>query len=135
MAPGIALTAMEVARIRKLRYEDCLATPEIARLVGCSESTVRHRAPGRPGKIPVAPTREIFLASGVSAAEVARRLSWLHRGAGDGNRVKRSLGINQDSSKGKRFRRTLIDAETAGLIAEACGHQRWEIEPDQAAAA
>lgn len=135
MARGVALTAMQVARIRKLRYEDGLTAAAVARLVGCSESAIRRRAPGWPGKVPVAPVREIFLASGLTAAEVARRLDWFDRGLGDSNRVKRSLGINEDSSRGKRFRRKLIDAETAGLIAEACGHSRWEIEPGQAAAA
>lgn len=88
-----------------------------------------------PNKVLVTPVREIFLASGLTAAEVARRLHWHTSGGADSSRVKRALGINQDSFRGKRSQRTRLDVETAGLIAEACGHGRWEVEPDEQAAA
>lgn len=45
-------------------------------------------------EIPVAPLREAFERSGLTAAEVARVLDWRDpRGRIDGRRVKRALGI------------------------------------------
>lgn len=68
--------------------------------------------------------------------EVARRIGWyVDKSAssqadyGDMSRVLRTLGIYPDISSrtGARSWRKSIDAETAGLIAEAIGLYPWEV--------
>jgi hypothetical protein len=121
------LTTLDIERMRKLRYQDGLSSPKTAEIIGCSPSAVRRYAPGRPGKVPNDKLRAAFLASGHSAAEVARRLGWTYartwqRANGtrvpytgaDGARVKHALG-----------------AETADLMAEAIGVMPWEVMPDE----
>jgi hypothetical protein len=121
-----------VAEIRRLRLRDGLPTRAVADMLGMSAGNVRNYAPGRPGKVPVAPLRAAFDASPVTASDVARHLEWWDgRSKADSSRVKRTLGINRDSSHGYRSRRTLIDAETAMLIAEAIGISPWSILPDE----
>jgi hypothetical protein len=120
-----------VHQIRSLRYLDGMAARTVAELVGVSNWTVLRYAPGRPGKVPVAPLREAFGWSPLTAADVARDLGWWDSsGSADASRVKRTLGINLDSAHGHRSRRTMIDAETARLIAEAIGVSPWSILPD-----
>lgn len=128
-----ALSAQQVRRIRVLRYEDGLSAREVALLVGCHETTVWRIAPGRPGKVSNAAVRAIFEQSGLTAAEVARRMDWVDPrspGSGDSARVKRALGLLEDVNGGRRARRTRIDAETAGQLAEAMGHEAWEGCPE-----
>jgi hypothetical protein len=48
----------------------------------------------------------------------------------DGQRVLRTLGLADEWSHGRTVRRRLIDAETAGDLAEAMGFGRWEALPD-----
>lgn len=124
------LTPLDIKRIRKLRYRDGLTIPATAEIVGCSEATVWHLAPGRPGKVPLDKLRGAFDASGLTATEVARRMGWLDGRSPDGARVKRALGIYPSISRGRRSPRRLIDAETAGLLAEAIGVMAWEVMPD-----
>jgi hypothetical protein len=56
-------------------------------------------ARGQYGRVPVAPVREAFEASDVSAYEVALRLGWFHQArhhktaCPDSYRVRRALGI------------------------------------------
>lgn len=128
---GRLLTEDEIAQIRSLRHEDGMTGRELADQFGVSISTIHRLAPGQPGKVPVAPLREAFLASSVDAAEAARELGWWdHRGAPDSSRVKRTLGINHETSHGRRYRRSLVDAETVQLIAEAIGVAPWSVLPD-----
>jgi transcriptional regulator with XRE-family HTH domain len=127
---GRKLTARQIARIRRLRYEDGLSSGQVAAIIGCSPSTVLNHAPGRPGKVPVAPLREAFLRSGVTAASVAFTLGWMERGKRDGARVKRTLGILDDINHGHPSRRTMVDAEIVMLIADAIGVGAWEVLPD-----
>lgn len=66
-------------------------------------SLVERDARGRwlPGRtymrrceVSIAPLREAFERTGLTATEVARSLNWYdHRGRADGQRVKRALGI------------------------------------------
>ena len=126
----------DVARIRELRYGDGLSAARTAEVVGCCEGTVLRYAPGSPGRVPVAPVREAFEASRLTAADVARRLGWWDRGSADSARLKRALGINGNVPADPRYRSrryysTLIDAETAALIAEAIGVAPWEVLPDE----
>lgn len=139
------LTAPDVARIRELRYMDGLTSTEVAAVIGCSPQAVLWHAPGRPGKIDNTALREAFVASGKSASEVARALCWMivrdparaaassrSRASYDVTRVKRTLGLTPDvNGRGKRSPRTLIDAETAALMAEAIGVMPWEVMPDE----
>jgi DNA-binding transcriptional regulator YiaG len=130
------LNATEKARVRELRYMDGLSSPAVASLFGCSYETVRKIAPGWPGKIDNTRLRDAFIASGVDAAEVARRVGWvLLRGGredADTSRVRRSLGLLLETGisrtgKRSRFMRTRIDAENAALIAEAIGVAPWSV--------
>lgn len=130
-----ALTAETVERVREARYMDGLTIAETMRVSGVSAWAVNKYAPGRPGKVPVGPVREVFLASGVSACAVAADLGWLVKGSGDSSRLRRRLGINREvwghgDKRGFGFART-IDAEVAGLIAEACGQPAWSVLPDE----
>jgi hypothetical protein len=127
---GRKLTARQVARIRRLRYEDGLSGPQVAALIGCNPATVTAYAPGRPGKVPVAPLREAFLRSGVTAGQVATELDWLDRGSPDASRVNRALGITDTISHGRRHLRSMVDAEIVMLIADAIGVGAWEVLPD-----
>ena len=133
-----------VQQIRDLRYIDGLTCPEVALSLGVNVHTVRHLAPGRPGKVPNDLTRAIFQSSGLTACSVARKMGWMCRDGrghmkGDGSRLRRTLGLIVESggshpNRTRSFRR-LIDAEVAGLIAEACGHHSWEAIPDESAVA
>lgn len=126
------LSAEEIQEIRELRYGDGLTREATAALVGRSPWTVGRYAPGRPGKVDNAALREAFERSGLTVAEVARRMNWWwvrndgHLNA-DGSRVKRTLGLLDDLNRCGRSRRRLIDAETAGLLAEAIGVMSWEV--------
>lgn len=129
-------TPEEQAAIRELRYMDGLSMPEVARITGRDLSTIRHWAPGYPGKIDNARLREAFLASGLGASEVARHVGWVLRRGGrldaDTSRLRRSLGLCRESSRGSSGKhywtiRTRIDAETAGLIADAIGVAPWSV--------
>lgn len=62
--------------------------------------------------------REAFLASGVSASQVACRLGWMARGSPDTSRVRRTLGLMPDSSLSGSYRRSVAPA-TFSKIAEA----------------
>lgn len=136
------MTTEDIDRIRGLRYGDGLTSAQTAAIIGRCVSTVERHAPGRPGKIDNSLLRMAFIASGRSAVGVARSLDWTYsRGPGrvdrgyDGARVKRTLGIMPSiAGHGGRQLRKLIDAETAGLIAEAIGVAPWEIMPDEEAA-
>ncbi len=124
------LTASQIQSIRELRYEDGLTCLAVARLTSFHVTTIQRHAPGRPGKINNAKLREAFLASGLTAGQVARRMGWEHsksRGP-DTPRIKRTLGL-LDEVNGRKFRstRTLIDAETATLLADAIGIAPGEI--------
>jgi hypothetical protein len=132
------LTEFQVRRIRELRA-DGYTQRQVADMVGCSTSPVAKYAPGRVGKVPVAPVREAFLASGRTAVDVARRAGWMYtRSSGltvaDGSLVKRSLGLLDDSSggTGRRSRRKVMDAEMAATLAEAIGVAPWEVIEDAA---
>ena len=126
------LTAAEVARIRALRYGDGLTMEVVARSVGRSVDTVKRYAPGRVGKVPNDKLRAAFEASGLPAAEVARRMGWWVGHDADGSRVKRTLGLLEDrNGKGHRARRRLVDAEIVALLAEAVGVASWEVMPDE----
>lgn len=137
IAPMMPLKRFDVDRIRELR-SDGYTCRQVAAIVGCHPHTVNRYAPGRIGKVPVAPLRDAFLASPITAAEIARRLEWWDgRGCGDSSRVKRALGLQDDikSSKGTRTRRTLVDAEIVERIALAIGVMPWEVMPDEDEAA
>lgn len=124
----MTLTTRDIAEIRELRYRDGLTQEETAKQVGRDKVTVWRYAPGRPGKIPNAPLREAFLASGLSASEVARRVGWSKDGWVDASRVRRTLGLTDDRGvKGYRSRRAMIAAETAANLAEAIGVMPWEV--------
>ena len=129
---GTHLTPQEISRIRALRYEDGLTMEEVARITGRSHMTVRRHAPGRPGKVPVAPLREAFLASPFTAADVARELGWFLSGNRvDTSRVKRTLGIYPDiNSHGVVSHRQYADAELVQRIAEAINISPWSVLPD-----
>jgi len=121
---------------------DGYTTVEVADIFDCCPETVRYYAPGRPGKVPVASLREAFLASSITAAEVARRIGWIHsrddgRSYADSARVKRTLGILPDisGSTGRQSWRTLTDAETVERIAYAIGISPWSVLPDEDEAA
>lgn len=130
---GRRLDADEVEAIRRMR-SDGYTISTVAETLGHNERTVWRYAPGRPGKVPVAPLREAFLASPLTATDVARSLGWWeNRGWPDGARVKRALGLLPDIS-GTTHRRTyrnLTDAETVQLIAEAIGVAPWSVMPDE----
>lgn len=129
------LTGGQVKRIRELRA-DGFSGRRVAELVGVCVTTVYKIAPGRVGKVPVAPTREAFLRSGLPASEVARRLGWHSGHATDASRVLRTLGLRDTANgSGVRTRRTVADAEVVGQIAEAIGLMPWEVMPDEDAAA
>lgn len=124
-----------VAQIRELRYMDGLSCPVVAQLLGMNRSTVNRLAPGKPGKVLNDRVRALFEASPMSSVDVARALGWERRGgfgvmAADGALVMRTLGLKSEVSRGYSTRRRWIDAETAGDLAEAMGHARWEALPD-----
>lgn len=123
------MTKADRQHILRLRYRDGFTQAEVARITGRNRETVRLIAPGRVGKIDNARLREAFAQSGLTAAEVARRLGWRAGTSWDGSRVNRWLGVTLDRSGTRKARsyRRLIDAETAGLIAEAIGVEPWEI--------
>lgn len=122
------LTTTDIRRIRELRYQDGLSIEATAAIIGCSAGCVWNYAPGRPGKVPVTPLREMFEQSGLTASEVARRMGWDSGHGADCSRVRRALGLMDDITRGKPSRRRVTDAETAGLLAEAMGRAAWEAE-------
>jgi len=124
------MTPAQIKLIRELRGEGYTLNYVACRM-GISAATVRRYAPGRPGKVPVAPLREAFLASGVPAYEVARRIDWTSKGAPDSSRVQRTLGIKPDSTHKTGSVRTWVDAETVRLIAEAIGVSPWAVLPEE----
>lgn len=137
---GFHLAADTVERIRVLRYEDGMSSPEVGRLLGVNEKTVRRIAPGMPGKVPNAPAREVFLASGLPARRVALELGWLspqhYRNGeakldGDSSRLLRTLGLRPEWGRYRKNHRQMIDAEVAMNIAEACGVAGWSVLPDE----
>lgn len=68
-------------------------------------------------EIPVAPLREAFERSGLSASEVARRLGWT-RTVPDSGRVLRQLGLyptHNGHGHGYRTRETMSDDRAAEL--------------------
>lgn len=84
-------------------------------------------------RVPTERVRNLFLASGATTGDVAKRLGWwVYRSDGsqdpDYSRLKRTLGLQDELTRGKRYRRQTIDIEIAEQIAEACGHAGWEIE-------
>lgn len=107
----------------------------VAAVLGLSKATISNISPGYVGRVPVAPLREAFLCSPVTAADVARDVGWWERGKADTSRVKRTLGLLDDSNHGHRFRRTMVDAETVELLAEAIGVAAWSVMPDDRPAA
>lgn len=134
------LTQDDVRRIVSLRYRKGLSGPAVAEMFGICPSTVRNYAPGRIGKIDNAKLREAFEASGMTAGDVARALGWTYvrttgpkegRRVADCTRIRRALGLQDDIAHGCRGRRVLIDAETAGLIAEAIGVAPWSVGCDE----
>jgi hypothetical protein len=128
-----SVSKQERKQIRELRYLDGLSCGQVFALTGRNETTVRKIAPGWPGKIDNTRLREAFLASGLTAGEVARRVGWYcsHGSRGvrrDHSRVKRTLGVTRSSNgHGRSNLRRLIDAETAALLAEAIGVAPWEV--------
>jgi hypothetical protein len=130
------LTSHDLAKIEELRYVDGLTGGEVARMFAVSARTIHHYAPGRPGKVSNTRVRAMFERSPMTAADVAREMGWLYEQnnvlKADTGRVRRALALVDDVSgrTGTRSRRTLIDAETAGLLAEAMGYEAWEAIPD-----
>jgi hypothetical protein len=122
-----------IHEILTLRHQDGLSARRVAVMLGISQWTVLRYAPGRPGKVPVAPLREAFLASPLTAAHVARQLGWWdHKGSGDATRVKHTLGLLDDvNGHGIRSRRTMVDAETVMQMAEAIGVSPWAVLPEE----
>ena len=123
-----------IEEIRELRYLDGLTAKRVAEMLGVGKWTVLHYAPGRPGKVAVAPLREAFLTSAVTAGDVARHMGWFDsKGSVDTSRVRRTLGLQDDvsGSDGRISRRTLVDAETVMLIAEAIGVSPWSVLPEE----
>jgi hypothetical protein len=123
------------AMIRELRYKDGLTCNQTAMLASSNINTVQKVAPGRPGKVPNSAVRALFEEArserGLSASEVARRMGWRSGRSVDASRVLQTLGLRESiGTAGRRQYRTLIDAETAGLLAEAMGYQAWEANPE-----
>jgi hypothetical protein len=128
--PARPLSESQIARIREMRA-DGHTQEATAAAVGCHPFTVRKYAPGYPGKVPNDRLREAFLASGRSPADVARVIGWRGtNGTPNGGRVRQTLGLNADGSRGRRRYRRLIDWETGSLIAEAIGVMPWEVLED-----
>jgi hypothetical protein len=109
------------------------------RLCGGCAARVRRGRTVRPGgrvdEVPVAPIRDAFLRSGLSASEVARRVGWMRTRrtrrspVADATRVRRTLGLAQyDPGHGheKRFRE-FCDPEMAWALAKACGADPMDV--------
>src|SRR4051794_27385656 len=75
------LTKREISRIKRLRYKGLLSSTEVAKKVGCSNRTVLHYAPGRPGEVRVdnARLREEVVQKNISFAELAKRIGWSYK--------------------------------------------------------
>ena len=85
--------------------------------------TVRAR-----GRVDVAPLRDAFLRSRLSASEVCVWLEWHTRtGRPDTNRFMRALGLVANTTHGQRVRARSIGVDRAALIADALGVDPWEI--------
>ena len=126
-----------VAAVRQLRYMDGLSCRVVGERFGVATRTINEWAPGRPGKVPNDKVRALFEASPMSAGDVARAVGWWkmcgpprRRHFVDGVRVLRTLGLAPEVSRGRQTLRSMIDAETAGDLAEAMGFGRWEALPD-----
>jgi hypothetical protein len=78
-------------------------------------------------RIDVAPLREAFLSSGLSASELCVWLEWFKpNGTADTSRLMRALGLLPSMSRGEnRFARS-IGVDRAALIADALGLDPWE---------
>lgn len=139
--PGSCLAEDTVASIRSLRYEDGLTHDQIRELTGVCRESIRKYAPGRfVGKVSNSLARELFVASGRSACSVALDMGWVSPGRGgrirgDGSRLLRTLGLQPERHRTGRGLRRMIDAEVAGMVAEACGCEAWEAIPDEEVAA
>lgn len=139
---GHPITASEAQQILDLRA-DGHTHQTIASVIGRHEATVRKVAgPGRPGKVPVEPLRKAFLKSDRTAYDVAKRMGWVYRDRRrdsefpDAGRVLITLGLAPgQNSKGVKSWRTLADAETVGLLAEAVGVASWEVMPEECSCA
>jgi hypothetical protein len=73
-------------------------------------------------RVPVAPLREAFLASGLTASEVCYRIGWLRGNRrGDTARLQSVLGLRQftKNTKGCRATAKRINYPNAVLIARA----------------
>lgn len=124
---SVRLPTATVAAIREHRYADGLTSEQTAEILGLADTTVRRYAPGRPGKVDNARLRAAFEASGLTTHQVAVRLRWFLDGRPDSRRVKRTIGLVAERSRGQLRHRRLIDAETARHIAEAIGVCPWTI--------
>lgn len=102
--------------------------------------TIEQMCAGRMANlVEVAPIRDAFLASGLSAYEVANALGWYEYKKKDRRypkrvdscRVLRTLGMRktyESKSRGGRVRyRTHVTYETAGQIARALNMDPWEL--------
>lgn len=123
------------AQIRELRYMDGWTCERVAGVTGIHPRTVGKIAPGRPGKVSNDRVRAMFERSRLSAHAVAQAMGWEKaagdgRASADGRRVLRALGLLPEVSRGYESFRSMIDAETAMLLAEAMGHAGWEALPD-----
>jgi hypothetical protein len=118
-------------RIRDLRYVDGMTCQGVAMLMGIHPTRVRQVAPGRPGKIDNTLLCEAFQRSGRTATSVARELGWGPANNPDGGQVNKTLGLTMTGGGGHKMQyrqyRRMIDAGTAGRIADVLGIGRWEI--------
>jgi len=132
----MTLTPHEKALIIDLRKYEGYLLREVSELTGFSQNTISKLCPvGKVFKADNTKLREKFLESGYSVSYVASKIGWYQRGFPDTSRVRRTLGINDDTSSvtmgGKRkkitSKRKMIDKETALLIAEAIGIDTSEV--------
>lgn len=120
------LDASEIRIVKRLRYDLGYTISETAELVGRDRRTIGRIAPGRTGVIDNERLRDAFLASDMTASKLARVLGWgFDRDdsywAPDSSRVKRVLGINDESSRGRRWKREMMSASMAVEMCEALG--------------
>ncbi len=85
-------------------------------------------------KVANKPLREAFLASNLTAADVARRMGWDCGHGADTSRVRRKLGILPETATGRNERygprhSHHIDVEHAEALGEILGVAPWELEP------
>jgi hypothetical protein len=108
----------------------------VAEAAGCPPPERARSTPHRQDWVPVAPLREAFLRSGVTATEVARVFGWLRSRKGrrghryvvaDSTRVLRTLGLASYWSKGGVYVRTYVGEERAAELARAIGVAPHEV--------